>query len=444
MTVQYRPPNTSEIRSEPSERSVGLPPLKGEAERLAAVRRFDILDTPPDGSFDRITALAARILDVPVSIITIVDETRIWFKSLYGGVETTEVPREPGLCASAVWQDTPYVVEGARTDPRTRDNSLVTGDLGVQFYAAAPLRTAEGANLGTLCILDDKPRRISEQGLNILAMLAAVVMDELELGLQARRKIRAERELRTSAFHFADATAQRYREHLDTVLTFQRALMPTAFPESERWHFDGTYFPAASLSVGGDWYDVLSVDERRCLISIGDVAGHDLDAAIVMGNVKQSIRVLGSEYAAPEKLLHRLDCVLEQDHPSKVVSIFAGYLDSEKSTLTYANAGHSPPIVRRPDGSVEMLETGGLPLGSSESALRPHRTIKVEPGTLVVLYTDGLSEATRNVLEGEQRICDALRSAEILHAPNRAEAMRAAVIPDGSHDDVAILTILIR
>lgn len=113
-----------------------------EAERLAAVRRFDVLGAPRDGSFDRITALAARIFDMPISVVTIVDEDRILFKSLYGAVDAREIPREPGLCASAVWQDVPYVVEGARTDPRTRDNSLVTGPLGIQFYAAAPLRRA--------------------------------------------------------------------------------------------------------------------------------------------------------------------------------------------------------------------------------------------------------------------------------------------------------------
>lgn len=158
-----------------------------EEERLAAVRRYDILDTPPDGSFDRITKLASELFDIPVALVTIVDHDRIWFKSKAGLDDVSEIPRDPGLCASAVLQDTPYIVEEARTDPRTLANPLVAGQFGLQFYAAAPLRTSDGHRLGTLCLLDREPRMFSPKQASVLQQLADVVMDEMELRLSARR-----------------------------------------------------------------------------------------------------------------------------------------------------------------------------------------------------------------------------------------------------------------
>jgi GAF domain-containing protein len=133
-----------------------------EDARLAAVRRYAVLDTPPDGAFDRITALAARHFSVPISIVSIVDRDRIWFKS-HHGVDAQEIGRDPGLCASAILQDGPWVVENAAVDPRTLANPLVAGELGLRFYAGAPLTTHDGFNLGTLCVIDQEPRRLSDR-----------------------------------------------------------------------------------------------------------------------------------------------------------------------------------------------------------------------------------------------------------------------------------------
>lgn len=160
-----------------------------EAERIRAVRRYEILDTPPDGAFDRITALAAELFDVPISLVTIIDEDRIWFKSRCGLDDVREIPRDPGLCASAILQDAPYIVEEARRDPRTLANPLVRGQFGLQFYAAAPLRTDDGYRLGTLCIIDREPRVFSPKQADVLGRLSRIVMDEMELRLGAIRAV---------------------------------------------------------------------------------------------------------------------------------------------------------------------------------------------------------------------------------------------------------------
>jgi len=161
-----------------------------EKARIDAVRRYDILDTPQDGNFDRITAFAAELFDVPIALVTIVDEDRIWFKSRHGLEEVVEISREPGLCASAVLDDLPYIVEAARKDPRTLANPLVSGSFGLQFYAAAPLKTAEGHRLGTLCIIDREPRVFSPRQASFLERLAQIVVDEMELRISAVRAIR--------------------------------------------------------------------------------------------------------------------------------------------------------------------------------------------------------------------------------------------------------------
>ena len=156
-----------------------------ETDRLAEVRQVRILDTPPDGAFDRITALAARAFSVPIAIVRIVDYDRIWFKS-HPGLDVVEIGRDAGLCASAILQDKPWVVEDARVDPRALANPLVVGELGVQFYAGIPLQTASGHNLGTLCVLDYVPRAATPAQMETLNDLAALVIGELELRLESR------------------------------------------------------------------------------------------------------------------------------------------------------------------------------------------------------------------------------------------------------------------
>jgi len=164
-----------------------------EEERLAAIHRYEVLDTPPDGAFDRITALAARLFDVPISIVSIVDRDRIWFKS-HHGIETTEIGRDAGLCASAVCQHEPWLVTDATVDVRTIDNPLVAGALGLRFYFGVPLTTADGFNLGTLNVIDVEPREVTDAEVATLQDLAAIVVDELEVRLAVRRKLEERRQ----------------------------------------------------------------------------------------------------------------------------------------------------------------------------------------------------------------------------------------------------------
>ena len=160
-----------------------------EIKRLENLHKYEILNTPADGYFDEITALAAKIFNVPIAIISLVDTDRIWFKSSYG-LDVDEIPRDPGLCSSAIMSDDIYIVENARTDARTLANPLVAGVMGLQFYAAAPLKSLEGYNLGTLCIIDKTPRSLDAKESSILMQLSRIVMHQFELKLQARLMVK--------------------------------------------------------------------------------------------------------------------------------------------------------------------------------------------------------------------------------------------------------------
>lgn len=171
-----------------------------EKARLEVLTKYGILDTPPDGSFDRITKLAATLLKVPVSIVSLVDSDRIWFKSKYG-LDISEIPRDPGLCASAIVESDFYLVEDARKDPRTLANPLVAGEFGLQFYSAVPLKTSEGFNLGTLCVIDREPRTITTEEKEILISLAEIVMHQIELQLEARTAVQHHHKILNTTAH---------------------------------------------------------------------------------------------------------------------------------------------------------------------------------------------------------------------------------------------------
>jgi GAF domain-containing protein len=132
-----------------------------ETERLEKLRSYEILDSLPEEAHDRITRLAARMLDMPVAVISLVEGDRQWFKAQVGGTRN-EIPRELSFCAHAICQDDVFVIEDTTKDPRFSQNPFVTGDPNVRFYAGAPLRTNDGLNMGTLAVLDSKPRTLSE------------------------------------------------------------------------------------------------------------------------------------------------------------------------------------------------------------------------------------------------------------------------------------------
>ena len=151
-----------------------------EVQRLNVLHALNLLDTPAEAVFDRITRLAAQVLNVPIALVSLVDADRQWFKSC-AGLDAVETPREVAFCAHAIMQAAPLIVADATQDVRFSANPLVTGDPNIRFYAGVPLRSAGGLAIGTLCAIDSKPRQFSADETNILIDLAALVSKEVQL-----------------------------------------------------------------------------------------------------------------------------------------------------------------------------------------------------------------------------------------------------------------------
>ncbi|MDH3453164.1 MAG: sensor domain-containing diguanylate cyclase [Gammaproteobacteria bacterium] len=148
-----------------------------ESERLETLRALQILDTPHEERFDRITRLARRLFGVPIALVSLVDTERQWFKSSQG-LDASETPREISFCGHAILDDDALVIKNAVEDNRFADNPLVTGEPNIRFYAGQPLSAGNGCKVGTLCLIDTQPRELSEEDQRLLEDLAAMVEQE--------------------------------------------------------------------------------------------------------------------------------------------------------------------------------------------------------------------------------------------------------------------------
>jgi GAF domain-containing protein len=152
-----------------------------ETDRLAVLWSYDVLDTPPEAAFDDIAFLASVICQTPIALVSLVDETRQWFKARVG-TEIEETPREVAICAHAILNpEEMLVIPDMHDDPRFATNPLVTDAPGVRFYAGVPLNSPQGLPLGTLCTMDRVPRQLTAEQGRALAALSREVMVHLEL-----------------------------------------------------------------------------------------------------------------------------------------------------------------------------------------------------------------------------------------------------------------------
>lgn len=170
--------------------SMKAPLTEREQERLDALRDYRILDTPPEQAFDDLTALAAYVCDVPIALVSLVDTDRQWFKSKLG-LEATETSRDVSFCAHAILQDSILVVQDTHLDARFATNPLVTSEPNIRFYAGVPLLTPEALPLGTLCVIDHKPRQLNAAQIRTMERIARQVVTQLELRLVSARLAQA-------------------------------------------------------------------------------------------------------------------------------------------------------------------------------------------------------------------------------------------------------------
>jgi anti-sigma regulatory factor (Ser/Thr protein kinase) len=223
----------------------------------------------------------------------------------------------------------------------------------------------------------------------------------------------------------------------------QRSLLPDHLPQVNGCGFSAAYRPASDeAEVGGDWYDAFTLPDGRIAISVGDVAGHGLGAAAIMGEVRQAMRTAAVAASRPSEVLEHVNgAVRLRDSIAMVTAIF-GFYDATTSAFSYAVAGHPPPILAIPGAFARTLPLGGIPLGCSVSVGSPDWTFTVPEGAVLALYTDGLIENDRDLQKGERDLVHAVRAiSEERHEDVASAILTRTFDGAGNRDDAAVLTL---
>ena len=236
------------------------------------------------------------------------------------------------------------------------------------------------------------------------------------------------------------SNAQLYERQREVARTLQASFLPAALPRVDGVAFDAVYAPGTrDLTVGGDWYDAFAYDGATLGFSVGDVAGRGLHAAVTMGKMRQTFRALAELGRDPARVLAVADAVLCREHPDVFVTAFVAVYETATGALRYANAGHPAPCVRAANGALRRLAAAGAPLGLCSLGAPPARADALVPGDLLVAFTDGLIEATRDIDEGERRVAAVLAHPAFGFCSTPAALLRALVVPGVPADDIAIL-----
>jgi PAS domain S-box-containing protein len=332
------------------------------------------------------------------------------------------------------------------TDPR----SAVARTGHAMLFATLPAEALEAtahnaAHLGQL------------EALGIHSMLIVpLIASGRTLGVLQMTNSAGERSFDDADLRLAVVLAERVAAAIDTEaiykrdrrasLSFQHAALPRSLPTVEGLELRAVYTSAErGAEVGGDWYDAFVLPHGMLALSIGDVAGRGVDAAVLMSIVRQAIRVAMLQGLDPARALRAADLALQSEGADRLVTAFVARLDPAARTMSYAMAGHPSPFVRALDGSVRLLPGDPAPpLGAAVDAMKPPtKRARLDPGDLLLLYTDGLIESTRDPVAGERDVIAALTDDAISHAADPATFVRDAVLRGDTVDDVALLSVRI-
>ena len=401
------------------------------------VRRLSTTRSIPE--IERVAVDAARRLLAVDAAWFARREDGVWSMSTHRGLDpraaalTLHDEDIPGLAALLSGETIAY----DRVERASPEQHALSRALGLRVALAVPI-IVEGICTGMLGAGRVTETRFTAQHRGLAEILGAQVsarLRELHAGTRMRDALDALQE-----------SDRRLREQLrrkeQIVETLQRIYIPRAFPTVPGISFDAVYVPAEDdARVGGDWYDVFRLPDGRLAFSVGDVAGHGLHAAVTMGAIRQAIYIASLDSPDPAVVLRTVNRVLLLQQAGMATAI-VGFLDPRTRAITYASAGHPPPLVAGRDG-VRFLEPGGIPLGILDDPLITESRIDATKETLFVLYTDGLIEYARDVATGQEALRCAVESAAG-EDPTRDHALRIVervLGRGGTDDDLALLVV---
>jgi sigma-B regulation protein RsbU (phosphoserine phosphatase) len=354
-----------------------------DRERLAALDALQLLDTPHEERFDRITRLLTLTLDVPIAYISLISAERQWFKSTQGLGCSRQTPRDISFCGHAILADHMLVVPDARLDERFHDNPLVTGDPWIRFYAGQPLEGPDGHKVGTLCIADRRPRTLNDHEATVLRELAGIVERELNLVEVARMQQQ-----------LIAAQEQRLRE-ISQAASYVRSLLPTPLDGDirTRWRFE------PSSELGGDCFGYEWLDDDHFAAYVLDVSGHGVGAALLSVSVMNTLRsraLPDADFRDPASVLTRLnDAFSMERQDGKYFTIWYGVFNRRERTLNCCSGGHPPAVLMSRNGEEHCVSAVGEPnfaVGMLDGVQFTSGRVEVPPRARLYVFSDGVYE----------------------------------------------------
>jgi hypothetical protein len=291
--------------------------------------------------------------------VTLIDRDRQYIKS-NEGAPLLHGPRHDAFCDRTIRSPETLVVEDAATDARFAGNPLVTGSPHIRFYAGHPLEAPGGHRVGALCLVDDRPRTFTAQQRALLEELAGWVQQEL--------------------------TRSAELEHAAQV---QHGLLPRGCPAIPGYDIAGVCLP--SRAVGGDFLDWYTTRDGEVAVTLGDVMGKGMAAALVMAMVRTAMRSAGRSYG-PADAIREAAATLHEDleRTGTMVTLCHAVLRPDDGLVRYADAGHGLVLLVRANGAVRRVASGDLPVGVLPATKWTEATARLEPGDLVLAFSDGL------------------------------------------------------
>lgn len=240
----------------------------------------------------------------------------------------------------------------------------------------------------------------------------------------------------------AVANAKQFHRERYVAETLQRAFLPIRFPKRKDIDISAYYRPGSNeADIGGDWYDAFETGNGQILMTIGDVTGKGVDAARLMVLMRQAIRIAALDSDDPARIADVCNRVLLEEQGDRLASAFIGVLNPETCELRYVSAGHAPPFLRLPGKRVLALESPSAPLGALRDVKFQRHTLHITGGSMLVMYTDGVIEITRDVVAGEAMLERVLESDALMHTANPAEYIERAIADEAPRDDIAIMAV---
>jgi len=422
---------------------IKAPIPENEEERLADLGLLKILDTPSEERFDRLVQLAAHIFEVPISYVALVAADRQWFKAKVG-ITAEQTGRDVSFCGHAILKDEPLVVLDASQDDRFFDNPMVTGEPHVRFYVGQPLRGPHGQNVGTMCIVDTKPRDINDRELETLKRLSAIA--EYELNLidlidTQQNLIQTQKELM--------ATQERLAAELKEAEAYVHSLLPEKLQLGQ---IVTDYQFISSSQLGGDmlghhWLDGKEGD--RLAMYLLDVSGHGVGASLLSVSALNTIRrqtLADVAFDSPASVLSGLNLAFPiEENNGRLITAWYGVYHPQSRLLEYASAGSPPAIVLNASDDPKLLGQSDPVLGFDPDVKYGSDQLEVAPGARMWLYSDGAFELRS--AEGQMLGIEGLTSllAEAVSAPRGVEyvtqKLQAFQGKEHFDDDLSLLEV---